>query len=296
MATSDRGLNKTAELSGSPSRARRGATGRDAAEPAVQAGSAERKIGGVGRIFFWQGGSLWIGRQVSQTQAHAHHAIQMSFALGDGDAHLRIRHGDPDAWHDYRAAVILSHCRHAFDARGGAVAQIFVEPETGWGRGLTAAYGAAEVSALRGISGEAVAVFRRALEDRQYDAGPLVDAARGLTASLAGVVQTPLQASPRLEAMLAFAAQHQQRRLTLGDLARAVHLSPSRARHVFASGTGTTFRGYMLWLRINRAVSLMMEGRSWTDAAHGAGFADSAHLSRTFRRVFGLSPAMLVRD
>lgn len=40
----------------------------------------------------------------------------------------------------------------------------------------------------------------------------------------------------------------------------------------------------------------MMEGRSWTKVAHEAGFADSAHLSHTFRRIFGISPAMLIRE
>jgi AraC-like DNA-binding protein len=34
-------------------------------------------------------------------------------------------------------------------------------------------------------------------------------------------------------------------------------------------------------------------GAALTEAAHGAGFADSAHLSRTFRRMFGISAASL---
>jgi AraC-like DNA-binding protein len=37
-----------------------------------------------------------------------------------------------------------------------------------------------------------------------------------------------------------------------------------------------------------------MAGESWTAAAHGAGFADSAHLTRTFKRMFGMNPAALV--
>ena len=75
-----------------------------------------------------------------------------------------------------------------------------------------------------------------------------------------------------------------------------MHLSPSRLRHLFVQETGTIYRGYVLWLRINRAVVAMMEGRNWTAAAHETGFADSAHLSRTFRRMFGISPAMLIKE
>ena len=38
-----------------------------------------------------------------------------------------------------------------------------------------------------------------------------------------------------------------------------------------------------------RAVELFSAGSSLTDAAHGAGFSDSSHLSRTFRRMFGVA-------
>jgi AraC family transcriptional regulator len=37
-----------------------------------------------------------------------------------------------------------------------------------------------------------------------------------------------------------------------------------------------------------------MADRSWTEAAHAACFADSAHLTRTFRRMFGINPAAIV--
>lgn len=37
----------------------------------------------------------------------------------------------------------------------------------------------------------------------------------------------------------------------------------------------------------------MGSGSSLTEAAHAAGFADSAHFSRTFRRMFGVAPASL---
>ena len=71
-------------------------------------------------------------------------------------------------------------------------------------------------------------------------------------------------------------------------------LSPGRFRHLFVAHTGTSFRAYVLWTRLNVAIQFAMVGRSWTEAAHAAGFADSAHLTRTFRRMFGINPAALV--
>ena len=47
----------------------------------------------------------------------------------------------------------------------------------------------------------------------------------------------------------------------------------------------------MLWLRLQRAASSLQAGLSITDAAHEAGFADAAHLSRVCRRMFGIAPS-----
>jgi AraC-like DNA-binding protein len=75
------------------------------------------------------------------------------------------------------------------------------------------------------------------------------------------------------------------------DLARTLGLSASRFRHLFDEQIGMSFRRYTLWLRLNAALDEVLEGASLTTAAHAAGFADSAHLSRTFRRMFGIVPS-----
>jgi len=37
-----------------------------------------------------------------------------------------------------------------------------------------------------------------------------------------------------------------------------------------------------------------LEGASLTEAAHAAGFFDSAHFSRTFRQTFGFAPSTVL--
>jgi AraC-like DNA-binding protein len=51
-------------------------------------------------------------------------------------------------------------------------------------------------------------------------------------------------------------------------------------------------RRYLLWVRLMHAIEAAIGGDNLTTAAHEAGFADSAHLSRTFRRMFGRTPAL----
>ena len=80
---------------------------------------------------------------------------------------------------------------------------------------------------------------------------------------------------------------------SLEGLARAVGLSPSRLMHVFTSSVGIPLRPYLAWLRVQRAAIEIVSGNSLTDAALASGFADAAHMSRTFRRMLGIPPSLL---
>lgn len=79
--------------------------------------------------------------------------------------------------------------------------------------------------------------------------------------------------------------------ISLSEIAAAVHLSPDRFRHLFLEETGVGLRPYVLWLRLEIALATYVAGNTLTDAAHAGGFADSAHLSRTFKKMFGIAPA-----
>ncbi len=73
------------------------------------------------------------------------------------------------------------------------------------------------------------------------------------------------------------------------EVANQLALSESRFLHLFSKELGIAWRPYLLWRRIICAVQAIINNSSATDAAHLAGFSDSAHLSRTFRNNFGMT-------
>jgi AraC-like DNA-binding protein len=127
------------------------------------------------------------------------------------------------------------------------------------------------------------------------DDAPLLALGRSLVARLAGTVVADMP-DARVQEIIAYATERLDTRITLNAVARKMGLSPGRARHLFVEQTGLPFRTYLLWLRIMKAVGSFAGGSSLTEAAHEAGFADSAHFSRTFRRMFGLPAAALRID
>jgi AraC-like DNA-binding protein len=77
-------------------------------------------------------------------------------------------------------------------------------------------------------------------------------------------------------------------------VAARVDISASRLSHLFTDQVGIPLRRYvLLWLRLRIAMTRVQAGDDLTGAAHGAGFADSAHLTRTCRQMFGLPSSVI---
>ena len=249
------------------------------------------RIAGRGEIIVWEGASLWLleaEQETGGTDYHSHHAIQITLSL-NGDFELRA------AGETMRgpAVAVAADVDHIFEATGRA-AFLFVDPETAAGAAIAAGlFGSNRLAAIpeSRIAGHVEAL--RAYSDSPQGSGiDLADLGRRLVADLAGGI-APRPLDRRVEAMIAYANANLEGPVTLADAVASIGLSPSRLRHLFADQTGLPFKTYMLWLRIGKAVEAYARGASLTEAAHEAGFADSAHLSRTFRRTFGLPAAAL---
>lgn len=249
-----------------------------------------------GRILFWEGASLWIlsappGQRYPKTDPHSHHAIQVTVALRG-----RVDFDGESGSVGGEAVAIAPDATHAFEG-DGLVAHLFVASDGRAGRAIARVL-FSEKGPIAPIPperlGDFAARLRATFEDPRRDDEDLRTLGRALIAQLAdGCVDTRAP-EPRIQKIIAWVTAHlDDPSVSLSDIAALTGLSPGRARHLFVQQTGLPFRTYLLWLRLVRAVELFADGVSLTGAAYGAGFADSAHLSRTFRRMFGIAAVSL---
>jgi len=85
-------------------------------------------------------------------------------------------------------------------------------------------------------------------------------------------------------------------RMGQGELAERLGLGRTQAMRVFKGATGMTFREFKRWTALCAAARQIAEGQLVRTAAMDAGFADTAHLTRTFRTAFGTTPTLATAD
>ena len=246
---------------------------------------------GRAKIAMSQGLSVWVleaPEGFGDADFHAHHAIQITACLS-GALSLTSAQGSLSA----PVMAVAADARHRFEAHGLLVF-IFVEPESRLGRALTMAlFRKGDLVPLEASTMALLEPLRSTFEDG-LDSATLLAAGQALVERLVPQME-PRLPDPRVQRIIDFAAANLDRPLSLTSASEGVFLSPSRLRHLFVEQTGLAFKTYVLWLRLVRALEVYSTGKPLTEAAHSAGFSDSAHFSRAFRRTFGLPATTLTR-
>src|SRR3979409_1878484 len=79
--------------------------------------------------------------------------------------------------------------------------------------------------------------------------------------------------------------------LTVSGIAQAVCMSPYHFMRLFKESTGQSPHQYVIEARVRKAKALLATGKlTIREAALYVGFADQSHLTRHFKRVFGIPP------
>jgi transcriptional regulator GlxA family with amidase domain len=103
--------------------------------------------------------------------------------------------------------------------------------------------------------------------------------------------------SDRIQSALAYAKRNLHTALTVGQLAKAAHLSPRQFSRAFRAETGQSPAKAVENLRIEAARLMMEQSRHPIDViARQTGFADRDRMRRAFLRAFGQPPQVIRRN
>lgn len=239
--------------------------------------------GWIGTTLLHTWGGLFVGRG-GETPYHSHNAFKLVLSLEDRPVSVDGPRGQQRG----PAVMVRANEHHRVRTFGATVAVLFVEPEGPVGRAL---------SALERHGGRwpAVSDGQRQQLSRLAEGGSRL----GLEAAYEGLLETLSSDPPsflpldrRVQTTLRLLRAAEPERARTADLAGRVDLSPSRLAHLVHAELGLSVARYRRWRRLRKAAELIGLGATITDTAHECGFADSAHLSRTFVQMLGITPSV----
>ncbi len=242
----------------------------------------------VGRLFLGDGWLVYAG-PVGPTALHEHHAFQLGWTVDD----VLVLKGAEDREVACTAVAIGPDVSHTIRQGASGVLLVYEDPDTLRGRRLRS-FVPATPSAVDWVAAGAP------LETLRSVSLPVTWEASRTARDAALHRLVPLDARtailhPAVTRARAWLVEHlDDEDLSLHRVAAASGLSGDRLSHVLNDELGLGLRPLILWLRMQRAARELAEGRSLSLAAASAGFADGPHLTRTFRRMFGLAPSELV--
>ncbi len=245
---------------------------------------------GIG--FLTTNGALYIGPTQSST-VHLSHAHKVYIPLS-GVLDLQLADGSylrpPDS------VLVAPDVPHCTVDNGAVIAIFYLLPETTEGRLVSQFSGGRDMVAPRA---DIVAASTRRLRSFFQDGCSPAEAAESFGFLFTNLMPAERAADVfdrRIKHVIDYLEATLDRRVTVTELASSVSLSPSRVEHLFHEQVGIPINRYLLWRRLHHALNMFPSGSTLTEVAHNAGFADSSHLSRTFRRMLGISPSTITRD
>jgi len=241
------------------------------------------------RLYLWPHRIMYLGLS-PENDLHRHHAAQLCVSL---DAPLKISQSEAGEAFEVSGVFIPPDHPHRIEAGDSRILALYLEPESDEYQPLLQPLrtGAADALVALPVSAAGLTNLRSLLAagGNANLAWSTCQTALGLGSSATASVDR----DPRIEQIISIIRGEPGRSHAVESLAAAIHLSPSRLVHLFREQVGIPIRRFTVWSRLRQVIHLSGDGATLTEAAHAAGFSDAAHMSNTFRHMFGFAPSVL---
>lgn len=236
-------------------------------------------------LTIWHGRALFIGHTLD-TSPHQHYAMQISVGL-----ERPFRLFSDGEWQEHQAVFINSNHSHQLLAEGWQ-AILLVDPSLGSVQHIHTEL------PVQPIEFDALTPLFNTIDtnDCADSCDHLASICDQMLLQVGGTAVLPCVSDERIQQAVSFMSEQSLKKVSTAAIAEAVFLSESRLTHLFKEQMHIPIRRYLLWLRLMDAIENIVSGEPFTSVAHDAGFADSAHLSRTFRSMFGLTLSNLFKN
>lgn len=235
-------------------------------------------------LYFFHYNVLFLGKS-TDTGVHRHHLVQINVSLG---APFRFKHDN--LWYETHALILDADQDHQLDTGDNWIAIFLLDSESEAARLIRQNY--LRDTALRIMDATLLAQYLPDLKGIIGNSLASTDAEILFNRIIAGLVSKDkpgIQINEKIQRIIEKIGNLHEKKASIHELAESIGVSESRLMHLFSEEVGIPIRQYLLWYRLRDALRLITTGISFTDAAHEAGFSDSAHLSRTFKKMFGLT-------
>ena len=212
------------------------------------------------------------------TEAHAHFFIELAFSLSGS---LTIK--TPTREHsNIQAAIIGSNVLHSFSCLDGECQLYFIDPTATIGEDLLKDYQ---------VPNQDLAILDT------IQAAKLREKFNRIVSEFHRLPVHSKSPDDRMKKCLDWIKEnHAVEGTNLSMLSEELFLSESRLAHLFKEHIGISIHQYVLWKKIETAAKKSLEGYSLTECAHFAGFTDSSHFTRTFKKMFGVKPFFALKE
>lgn len=223
-----------------------------------------------GQVSFGDGWAVYAGEAADQAP-HAHAALQIALG-GGGSVTIALSGG---AAIRGEALVVAPMVRHQLLSADAGIVLVYLDAQIELARAILKEMTPATVGALPAKFGKS---FSREI-------GKLLDQ---LSKS-----QAVAPENAKIDGRLSAALEALRVDTSVGSIERAakvVGVSAPRLRALAQAQMKLPLSQWLLWRKLENASRAIAEGDDLAQAALAGGFADQAHLARTMRRMFGVTP------